>query len=128
MRSFLGVVLTAALLLGAAGCAKDPYGPKVPAFTGRLVQDGKPVTFPDGKDISLKVFHEKGFSFGIPIHQDGSFQIGWMPIGKYTVMLIEESGQARGPRAKQYNVPGGLTIEGGKTEYTIDLGKGWKSS
>ena len=127
MRSFVGVALMAGLLLGAVGCAaKDPYGPKVPAFNGQVVQDGKPVTFPDGKNVSLQVFDEKGVSFGIPLHPDGSFQIGWMPIGKYSVMLIEPSDQVRGPMAKRYNVPGGLTIEDGKTEYTIELGKDWK--
>lgn len=68
-------------------------------------------------------------TFGVPIKPDGSFSIGWMPVGKMAARL------ERGPKdpAKQtgpprgYDIPGGLTIEAGKTAgYTVELGKDWK--
>jgi hypothetical protein len=120
-----------ALILGlgglTAGCGprKSFDGPTVDAFTGRLAHDGKPVSFPEGEQVEVRVHHEKGESFDIPIRPDGSFQIGWMPIGKYSATLLRENKQERGP-AKRYTIPGGLTIEAGKTEYTIELGKNWK--
>jgi hypothetical protein len=39
--------------------------------------------------------------------------------------LIRSNDQERGP-PRRYNIPGGLTIEDGKKEYTIELGKDWK--
>lgn len=101
-------------------------GPTVNKFTGKLVHDGKPVTFP-GEEVELKVFHEKGQSFGVPIKQDGTFEVGWMPIGKYSANLIRKKsvgGKASVPN--NYGVPGGLTIADGQTEYVIELGKAWK--
>jgi hypothetical protein len=118
----------AGMALATVGCAKKPFdGPTVDAFNGRLTQGGKPVSFPQGEDISLRLFHEKGQSFGIPIRSDGSFKIGWMPIGKYSAALLRKAKQEKGPPMNRHNVPGGLTIKEGQTEYTIDLGKGWKS-
>src|SRR5262249_25110338 len=90
----------------------------------RLVHDGKPVSFAAGRDIELRLFHETGQSFGIPIKEDGTFQIGWMPIGKYSATLDRPSRGKGGP--SRYSVPGGLAIEDGKAEYTIELGKNWK--
>src|SRR5262249_30672020 len=124
-------VLSLAVLivgLAASGCKKKPFdGPTVDAFTGRLPPDRKPITFPEGEELTLQLFHEKGQSFGIPIKPDGSFVIGWMPIGKYSATLIRVNPRAvRGSPQIRQNVPGGLTIEAGKTEYTIDLGKGSK--
>jgi hypothetical protein len=126
MRLVVIAVLAAA---GTAlvGCSSRPYdGPTVDAFTGRVVHDGKPVSFADTDEASLQVFlHEKGISFGIPLKSDGTFKIGWMPIGKYSVMYSRApKGTRAGPM--KYNVPAGLTIEAGKTEYTIELGKDWK--
>src|SRR6516165_2373173 len=118
MRLVFRVLLPAALGLALVGCASKPFdGPTVDAFVGKVVQDGKPVSFPD-EETTLKVIHEKGQSFGIPLKTDGSFKIGWMPIGKYSVMLTRPAKNVRGPPT-MYNVPGGLTIEEGKTEYTI---------
>ena len=80
-----------------------------------------------GEEVSLKLFHEKGQSFGIPLKPDGTFQIGWMPVGKYSVTLIRdkhEGGKKEAPN--MYNVPGGLTIQDGQTDYSVDLGKSWK--
>jgi hypothetical protein len=127
MRVFLGIVLLVVLGLANLGCGpKKPFdGPTVDAFVGRVTQDGKPVSFPEGEEVTLRVWHEKGQSFGIPLKSDGSFKIGWMPIGKYSATLEREPKGPKGAPSKQ-NVPGGLTIEDGKTEYTIELGKGWK--
>ena len=128
MRLLFRFTPALALALAAAGCGAKTadVGPTVDAFVGRLVQQSKPVSFPSGENVSLQLFHEKGQSFGIPIKSDGSFTIGWMPIGKYSAMLKrEKAGGARtGPNV--YNVPGGLTIEQGRTEYSVELGNGWK--
>jgi hypothetical protein len=118
-----------ALSLVAVGCGskKEFDGPTVDAFVGRVVQDGKPVTLPPDSGTQLNlIFEAKAESFLIPLQTDGTFKIGWMPIGKYTA-LVEKPGKGgrAGPPIK-YRVPGGLTIEEGKTEYTIELGKDWK--
>jgi hypothetical protein len=126
MRMLFGILLIMPLGLVAAGCGprKSFDGPTVDAFTGRLTHNGQPVSFAAGEKVQVDLFHEKGQKFGIPIQPDGSFQIGWMPIGKYSAMLIRENNQERGgPR--RYNIPGGLAIEAGKTDYTIELGKDW---
>lgn len=129
MRIWTAVALAAGLAL-AAGCAERTAtveGPKVDKFTGRIVHNGKPVTAQPGETVELKVFHEKGTSFGIPLKDDGSFDIGWMPIGKYTVTMsrVKSDGGKKGAPSV-YSVPGGMTIEAGKTEYTIELGKDYK--
>jgi len=118
------------LFLSLAGCGQKKHydGPTVDAFRGRLVHDGKPVSFPDNEEVILELgFHGTGRRYGIPIAADGSFKIGWMPIGKYSAILERQNNKQRGP-PKKYSVPGGLTIEEGKTEYQIELGKGWNPS
>jgi hypothetical protein len=126
MRVLCGVALTLGLGLAVAGCGpRKPFdGPTVDAFTGRLTHGGKPLTVPESEKVTLTLIHEKGQSFIIPIQPDGSFQIGWMPIGKYSALLNRESDKDRAPR--KYRVPGGMAIEAGKTEYTIELGKAWQ--
>jgi hypothetical protein len=127
MRYIPALCLCVALGVFAAGCEerKSFEGPTVDAFTGRVVKDGKPVTFPAGRNVQLKLIHEKAQSFGIPLASDGTFKIGWMPIGKYSAILIQEpTGVKGGPQ--MYNVPGGFEIVGGKTEYEVELGKNWK--
>ena len=130
MRRIWSLAVAAGVALAAAGCgSKKPFdGPTVDAFNGRLVQGGKPVTFPAGEKVQLKLFHEKGESFGIPVNPDGTFNIGWMPVGKYSAALMREpSGPAKkGAAPSRYSVPGGLTVEDGRTDYQIDLGKDWK--
>ena len=113
-RRFLIVALGAIAV--SWGCARKPYeGPTVDAFTGRLTHKGQPVSFPEGQRVLLQLRFEKGSGpLGIPIESDGTFKIGWMAIGKYSMTL------ARG--RNMYNIPGQLTIEEGKTEYTIELG------
>jgi hypothetical protein len=127
MRVLCGVALTLGLGLAVAGCGprKSFDGPTVDAFTGRVTHLGKPVTVPENEKVSLTLFHEKAQSFIIPVQPDGSFQIGWMPIGKYSVLLNRESTKDRAPPRKS-SVHGGLTIEAGKTDYTIELGKAWQ--
>jgi hypothetical protein len=120
------------LTVTACGCSRKAFdGPTVDAFTGRLTRDGQPVSFAPEENPQLQLFHEKGQSFTIPLHPDGSFKIGWMPIGKYSATLLRDQKPAAGvpkapPIPNRYNVPDGLTIQDGKTEYTIDLGKNWK--
>ncbi len=127
MRCVLTAALAAALAFLAVGCGSSkPFdGPTVDAFTGRLVRNGQPVSLPEGESVQLKVIHEKAQSFGIPIAADGSFKIGWMPIGKYSAILIRTKDGAKGG-PNMYKVPGGLDIVAGKTEYEIELGKSWK--
>jgi hypothetical protein len=125
MTSLL-VLLVFGMSLVGCGKGKMYDGPTVDAFNGRLTHDGKPASFPPGENVVLQVIlHEKGQSFGIPIREDGSFQIGWMPIGKYSAMLIRGPKGPRGGESR-YNVPDGFAIADGKTDYTIDLGKRYK--
>src|SRR5579871_4916479 len=124
MRHIMIATLTVALAV-LAGCSSKSFdGPTVDSFTGRVVKEGKPVSFPPGESVQLKLIHEKSQSFGIPLGTDGSFKIGWMPIGKYSAILIrQKEGGKGGPN--MYNVPGGLEIKEGMTEYEVELGKGW---
>src|SRR5262249_41835246 len=124
MRWFLSLVLLAGLGLANTGCgsSKPVDGPTVDAFVGQGTPHGKPVSFPEGEQVTMMLYHEKGQSFGIPLKSDGTFKIGWMPIGKYSVTIEREPKGAKGAPSKQ-NVPGGLTIQEGKTQYTIELGK-----
>lgn len=126
MRYATTALLAAALGLLTVGCGEKRSfeGPTVDAFTGRLTHEGKSVSFAAGESVQLKVIHEKAQSFGIPLQSDGSFKIGWMPIGKYSAVLIRQRGGKGGP--SMYNVPGGFEIVAGKTDYEIELGKGWK--
>ena len=126
MRVLAGTILIVAMASAAGGCGprKSYDGPTVDKFVGRVTHNGQPVSFPAGEKVQVDVVHEKGQRFGIPIQPDGSFQIGWMPIGKYSALLNRESDKDRAPR--KYRVPGGMAIEAGKTEYTIELGKAWQ--
>ena len=127
MRVLSTVVLLAGMGLTAVGCGSGiPFdGPTVKTFVGRLTHNGEAVSFPEGVEVTLKVWHEKGQSFGVPIQRDGSFDVGWMPIGKYSAVLMQDDKVAGRPPGR-YNVPGGFTIEDGKTDYTIELGAGFK--
>jgi hypothetical protein len=129
MRGCAILLLLCGLVLTPAGCSsRSSRGPTVDAFNGRLTHEGEPVKFPEGETLLLQVFHEKGRSFGIPIKSDGTFQIGWMPIGSYGAVLKRESVDASGARStpRMYSLPGNFKIEVGKTEYQIDLGKDWQ--
>src|SRR5688572_18649163 len=129
MRTVWGMGLALGLGLAAVGCGgsgKEFAGPKIDKFTGRLVHNGKTVNFPEGEQVVVTLFHEKGESFGVPVKADGSWEIGWMPIGKYSALLKRDKPVAAKTAPSMYSIPGGLSVEGGKTEYTVELGKNWK--
>jgi hypothetical protein len=111
MRVLPGCVLIGALVLVAAGCGSNrpKYydGPTVEAFSGQLTQDGKPVTFPEDEEVIVRFTTLEGAkTFGVPIKSDGTFSIGWMPVGKMAARL------ERGPKdpAKQTGPPRGYDI------------------
>jgi len=130
MRTIHRLVLTFCLGLAVCGCGKDRggfEGPTVDAFHGRVTHNGKPVKFAEGEEVQLTVFHTSGRQFGIPLTTDGAFQIGWMPIGKYAMMLERTpKNPGKGPTKTRYSVPSSLIIEEGKTDYVIELGKDFK--
>jgi hypothetical protein len=112
----------------ACGChsGKTFDGPTVDAFTGRLVADGKPVSFPPGEEVILRAYHqETAKSWGVPIQPDGTFKIGWMPIGTYSAVLERPPKTHRGGPIR-YVLPATFAIVAGQTDYTIDLGKAYK--
>jgi hypothetical protein len=127
MRSKLVAAVAIPLLLGLPGCGQPGasfQGPTVPAFNGRLVSGGNPVAFPEGEDVFVKVFHERGQSFNIPIKSDGTFKIGWMPIGKYSAALMRKQKAGKGGPGR-YGMPDFSVVEG-QTDYVLELGKGFK--
>jgi hypothetical protein len=138
MRVLLSAFAIAGMVLASAGCQPRPgpnkyyNGPTVPAFSGQVVQDGKPVTFPEYEEVRIRCTLTEGEgigkSFGVPIKPDGTFSIGWMPMGKMALRLdraLKSHVKAMGP-PQRYVIPDGLTIEEGKTTgYTIELGKEW---
>jgi len=63
--------------------------------------------------------------FGIPLQPDGTFKIGAMPIGQYVAFMEKPAAGGKGPPTK-YTIPGGLMIKEGTTDYTLDVGKGWR--
>src|SRR5262249_54836286 len=81
--------------------------------------------------VALSVHHEKstGPPSEILIQSDGTFKVGsGMPAGKWTAALVRTKGSlgARGGSQQRYRIPGGFTIEEGKTEYEIELGPNWR--
>ena len=122
--SVLALSIASVALVGCSG----PYSePTIDQFDGRLTHKGQPVSFAADKKVVLRlVFHKNGERFGIPIKPDGTFDIGWMPIGKYSAILERSSsvpGAPRGSIGKQtFNIEKGLTIAEGQTKYEIELG------
>src|SRR5437660_12686096 len=116
-----------AFVLGC-GSGKSYDGPTVDEFTGRLVAAGKPVSFPPGEKVMLGVtHHQTAKEWWIPIQPDGTFMIGWMPLGKYTGMLTRGSSpppRQGGGRPALYAVPSTFDGVQGKPHYPIDLGEG----
>jgi hypothetical protein len=128
MRQVSSALLVAAVLAAATGCGQKKTfdGPTVEAFNGRVTANGKAVTLPPGEKTALRLLHQgSGKSWGIPLQPDGTFNIGWMPIGKYTVMVTRPPVGGRGGQ-RVHVVPIEFEIVDGQTEYTIELGKGFK--
>jgi hypothetical protein len=131
MRILCAVIFLAALGLTASGCSDRsgigaPDGPMVDAFVGRVTHDGKPVTLPAKSQLKV-MQHGSSWSMGVPLQTDGTFTIGKMPVGKYSVILETPPKEgSKGAPGQKYSVPQVLSIEQGKTEYTIELGKNWK--
>jgi hypothetical protein len=122
------VITTVLVTLLFVGCGPTPadYGETTEAFVGHIVQNGKPVTLPEGArlDVTQNSTYHK---FGIPLNSDGTFKIGWMPIGKYSVELIWIREAATGQSSQQrYSVPNELVIEKETKPYEVELGKKWK--
>ena len=131
MRTINRLALIFCLVLAVLGCTnnKGGYeGPTVDAFHGKVTHNGNPVKFAENEEVLLTLYHEKGQQFGIPLKADGTFEIGWMPTGKYAIMLerVAQTPAKKGPGKNMYNVPDGLTIEDGKRDYVIELGKNFK--
>jgi hypothetical protein len=128
MRLLSRTTLAMIVLPVALGChsGKTFDGPTVDAFTGKIVADGKPVSFPPGEEVILRAFHqETAKSWGVPIKSDGTFKIGWMPIGAYTAIL-ERPPKSHRSGPSRFVLPNTFAIVAGQTEYTIDLGKDYK--
>ena len=131
MRTINRLALTFCLGLAVFGCSNGRggyVGPTVDAFHGKVTHNGNPVKFAETEEVKLSLYHDSGRQFGIPLKADGTFEIGWMPIGKYAVMLerMVQTSTKKGRQKTMYNVPDGLTIEEGKKDYVIELGKDFK--
>jgi hypothetical protein len=128
MRTINRLLLTFWLGLVAVGCSNKSFtGKTVDKFVGKVTHNGEPVNLPADQSPLLRLYHESGKQWSIPLKEDGTFDIGWMPVGKYVVNLERrQGGIKKGPGISRYDVPGGLTIAEGTTEYVIELGKGFK--
>lgn len=126
MRVGFCACLLAALAASALGCSGREYsGPTVEKFIGTVTQNGKQISVKPGERLTIQMRHESGQVFGIPIKEDGTFEIGWMPLGHYDLIAEKyKDGQRGGPSKTGV---GGFQVMNGKTEYNIELGKHWKS-
>jgi hypothetical protein len=138
MRVLFGSILMAGLVWTAVGCSYGPKpyysGPKVSSFSGQVLQDGKPIALPEDEEVvvQFRVLEGEaiGKEFGVPLKSDGTFSIGWMPLGKMAMKMErtpkDPAKRSPGP-PRAYSIPGTLATEQGKTSgYTIELGKNWK--
>lgn len=129
MRNLMMAVAITGL---AVGCQSGEYtGPKVDGFNGRLVAGGKPVQFGADETVELQLMTEKAQQYRVPIKPDGSFELKWMPVGKYSAKLSRvKTGGDSGKKGKGapsfHNLADGFEIKEGQAEYTVELGKGWK--
>jgi hypothetical protein len=127
MVNFQISLFVLALSIALVGCGGPYSEPTIDEFDGRLTHKGQPVSFAADEKVVLRlVFHKNGERFGIPIKSDGTFDIGWMPIGEYSAILERSSsaaGSSRGSTGKQmFNIEKGLTITEGQTKYDVELG------
>ena len=131
MRNWMMAALAAGLAVIGCQPSGEYTGPKVDGFNGRLVADGKPVQFGADETVELQLFSEKGQQFRVPIKSDGSFELKWMPVGKYSAKVSRvksggESGKKGGGAPSLHNLAGGFEIKEGQSEYTVELGKNFK--
>lgn len=125
MRVRFCALLMAMIAASVFGCNSREYsGPTVEKFTGTITANGKQITVKPGEHLTIQMRHESGQTFGIPIKEDGTFEIGWMPLGHYDLITEKyKDGQRGGP--SKVGV-GPFQVTNDRTEYTIDLGKRWK--
>jgi hypothetical protein len=133
MRPNVLIWLCSLVLLNIGGCTKRPFeGPTVEAFDGRIVQEGKQVSPSKGERVVIRLMqHGTGEQFGIPISPQGTFNIGEMPVGTFSVVLERTppmtNGGAAQPR-QEIAIDDPFKIEEGQTQYDIELGKAWRGS
>lgn len=125
MRLRFCAVLMLALTATAFGCNSREYsGPTVEKFTGTVTHNGKQITLKPEERLTIQMRHESGQTFGIPIQPNGTFEIGWMPLGHYDLIAEKHKDGQRGGPSK--TGVGSFQVMNGKTDYTIELGKSWK--
>ena len=123
-----GRLLSLLAFFVAIGCQEVPFdGATVDNFDGQVVRDGKPASFSEDEEVKLLLIHkESAERFYVRVKADGSFDIGWMPIGEYLCSISRQKLNPAEPwrqgAADFKPIPGGLQIEEGKTEYEIELG------
>jgi hypothetical protein len=130
MRQSTSVILLG-ILLAAVGCGPEKVqreytGPVIEKFSGRLVRDGKPIEFPKEELVTLQMlFTKNGSMMGIPIKADGTFEIGWMPIGCYHLILERQAPEPTA-QARKAVVPNEFYISRGKEVYNIEMGEAFQ--
>ena len=121
------VILAMGALLQGCPPPKGAEGP-TEEFKGQITAAGEPVSFTPEEQAKLQVVrHGNGERFGVIVKEDGTFNVEWMPVDTYTVMLERYKAQegGRSPIPVVENLEN-LVIEEGKKEYTVDLGENWK--
>jgi hypothetical protein len=122
------ILLAALALVIGCGPKKITYKDNVNKFTGRLVKDGKPVSFPPGDEVMLEMQMDKqGDMFVVPIkNEDGTFNLTWMPRSNYkcTLMWMKAGEKGEGP-VPRFGLPD-YTVQEEKEENLIELGKNVK--
>lgn len=130
MRNVFSLAAGALCLAMVMGCPSSSGRPKdvptVDKFEGKVLHNGEPWVFSgQGRPVLDLRHNETAEGFGVPIKEDGSFAIGWMPTGKYSAKLIvNEAANADGVFIYQLKEP--FEIKDGLTEYTVELGPDFK--
>ncbi|MGL6075803.1 MAG: hypothetical protein ACRC8S_16725 [Fimbriiglobus sp.] len=125
------LILALATFVGCERTAEMP-GPTVKKFNGKLEAGGKPVQFNADDQVVLDLIHGgSGRKFGVPIKADGTFDVGQMPIGKYSgIMKITKSSAKEKSKGAgvptMTSIPDGFEIKEGQTEYVVNLGANFK--
>ena len=130
MKQLVGTVCAFAFLAQLVGCdppkVKEYDGPIIDKFVGSVVHDGKPVKFTDDEIVSVQLLASTPRRlWTIPVKSDGTFEITWMPIGKFFAIL-ERKDKSNPMSRNKFSISDDFRIEDGKTEYVIELGPNWK--